>query len=522
METFYYEREATWVREAGGAIVAYETWLETQDDEQQREIERYNRDDCVSLAELHHWLLRLRSEAEKQYGVVFPWKAPEAPPERKPETRQAEIEAQELSDRLLSGLPEDLAGASAEEKARWMMAQLVHYHRREARPAWWWYFERLDKSSEDLVHDSESIGMLELDATVPPEVAKRSVIYTYSFPPQDHKLAPGDTIIDPVTRKGAGALVSINDAGLRIKRGPSFCDVDHPRALIPKKIIRDPEVRAAVRRLASSIIDSTVESSPFRAAVDILLARSPRVHGHARGEELQRYMFDLADVKRIVRQLDASYLFIQGPPGSGKTYNGGRLIVDLLRRGMRVGVAATAHKAIHNLLHEVERVSQEEGCRFSGLKRFSSSDNQYVSKLGDQALIANGEEIDEFKKPGYNLIAGTKWLFADPSIQVDYLFIDEAGQVALADALAMATSARNVVLLGDPLQLAQVSQGVHPAIAGLAAGASVLEHLLGEAKTISRDRGVFLEKTWRMHPDVCRFISTVVYDGRPGIGTRTR
>ena len=88
--------------------------------------------------------------------------------------------------------------------------------------------------------------------------------------------------------------------------------------------------------------------------------------------------------------------------------------------------------------------------------------------------------------------------------------IDEAGQVSLADALAMATAARNVILLGDPLQLAQVSQGTHPP----GTGASVLEHLLGDHATIPPDKGVFLERTRRMHPDVCRFISEVVYESR--------
>jgi uncharacterized protein len=516
VEAFYYEREATWVRDTGGAIVAYETWLEARQDEILLEIERYNRDDCVSLAELHAWLLDLRNEAEQQYGITFEWKGPEEQQEQKPETREAEIEAAQLSESLLEGLPKDLGEANAEEKARWMMAQLVHYHRREARPAWWWFYERRDKSPEELVDDSESIGRLDLNASVPPEVDKKSLVYTYSFPPQEYKLAPGDTVIDPLTRKSAGTLTLIEESTgtLRLKRGPSFRDIDHPRALIPKKIIGDAEVRTDVRRLASTLVGQRPDASPFRAAVDILFRCAPRVQGVLAGNDLQHDAFDIREVKEILHCLDDSYLFIQGPPGSGKTYNGARLIVDLLRNGKRVGVSATAHKAIHNLLHEVERVASGEHYHFSGLKRFSDVENQFNSALGEHALIANASKIDDFTDAAHNLIAGTKWLFADPSIKVDYLFIDEAGQVALADALAMATASRNVVLLGDPLQLAQVSQGVHPTDGGLSAGASVLEHLLGDAKTIPRDRGFFLEKTWRMHPNVSGFISSVVYDGR--------
>src|SRR4029077_1865671 len=114
--------------------------------------------------------------------------------------------------------------------------------------------------------------------------------------------------------------------------------------------------------------------------------------------------------------------------------------------------------------------------------------------------------------PDVQLLAGTAWLFSRPGLdgRLDDLVIDEAGQVSLADALAMGTAARNLILLGDPLQLAQVSQGVHPA----GAGAPVLEHLLGDASTIPEDRGVFLEKSFRMHPAVSAFISEIVYAGR--------
>jgi superfamily I DNA and/or RNA helicase len=110
------------------------------------------------------------------------------------------------------------------------------------------------------------------------------------------------------------------------------------------------------------------------------------------------------------------------------------------------------------------------------------------------------------------LAAGTAWLFAHPKFDraLDYLFVDEGGQVSLADALAMGTSARNLILLGDPLQLGQVLQGTHPE----GAGASVLEHLLGEAATIPEDRGIFLERTFRLHPDVCRYVSDAFYEGR--------
>jgi uncharacterized protein len=93
---------------------------------------------------------------------------------------------------------------------------------------------------------------------------------------------------------------------------------------------------------------------------------------------------------------------------------------------------------------------------------------------------------------------------------LDVLFVDEAGQVSLADVVAIGGSAKSIVLLGDPNQLPQVSQGTHPD----GAEASALEHLLGDVRTVSPDRGVFLPTTRRLHPDICTFISEVFYDGR--------
>jgi uncharacterized protein len=126
--------------------------------------------------------------------------------------------------------------------------------------------------------------------------------------------------------------------------------------------------------------------------------------------------------------------------------------------------------------------------------------------------IENEEKIEPIRDEETRLIAGTAWLFAREELdqELDVLVIDEAGQVSLADALAMGTAARSVILLGDPLQLAQVSQGVHPGDTG----ASVLEHLLADDATVPPDRGIFLEHTRRMHPDVCRFVSEVIYDER--------
>jgi uncharacterized protein len=384
---------------------------------------------------------------------------------------------------------------------------LLEYHRREARPAWWWYFERCGMTPEELVEDAESIGCLEAADNAPPARRKRSLIYTLNFPPQDHKLAPG-LATDPATRQSAGEILEIDDATgtLKLLRGPKLAGTALPEAIIPGGPYRDHDQRMALFRLAESIHKG---DRRYPALEAVLQRERPRIDGLSETEPVHTINVD--EMKSRALALNSSYLFIQGPPGAGKTWAGARLIAHLLQNGKRVGVAAQSHKAIHNLLNEIEKFAREKGVKFRGLKK-SSGDNPESVYEGD--FITSEEQFARFveEAKSVKLLAGTAWLFSRQELDrsLDYLVIDEAGQVALADALAMGTAAKNLVLLGDPLQLAQVSQGLHPP----GSGASVLEHLLGEAPTIPVDRGIFLEKSYRMHPSVCAFISEIVYAGR--------
>src|SRR5919109_733626 len=258
--------------------------------------------------------------------------------------------------------------------------------------------------------------------------------------------------------------------------------------------------RAALRRLGEVVADG---GAGYVAAQALLRRDPPRTRRAAPGEPLPQNDVDAA--RRLATELDESYLVVQGPPGSGKTYLGARLIVQLISLGRRVGVAATSHKAIHNLLREVEDVARREGVSFRGLKKGSKYEGPFITTSGDQAYFSDPDD-------DVLLLAGTSWLFSREEMEgvVDTLFVDEAGQGSLADALAMGTCARNLVLLGDPQQLAQVSQGTHPE----GAGASALKHVLAGEDTIPPERGLFLSITWRMHPDVSRFVSAVSYEGR--------
>jgi predicted RecB family nuclease len=477
VEAMYpFERDAE-VTEAGGSILAYQEYLASRDESRLVAIADYNADDCRSTQGLRDWLLAERGSAG--YHDV----APPSPPSEQQLARHAEVER--LEEALLAG---------GEDPGKRLLADLLQYHRREARPEWWAYFDRLGRTAAELRDDDpEAIGDLLPADDVPLGEVAQSYLHPLRFPPQQHKLSPG-IAVDPVTQRGY-EIPRIDDAAglVWLKRGKASLYKPLPTALIPPKPIPQTAQQAALRALAEQATGTLQGPS---AAFELVLRVPPRLRGETLGKR--------------VANLDGSALFIQGPPGSGKTYTGARLICDLLDAGKRVGVAATSHKAIANLLDEVECAAQETGTTFRGLKKSGGGNpesvygSDHVASSADNAAFPPDGEV--------TLIAGTPWLWAREELRgsVDVLFVDEAGQMALADALAIAAAGRAMVLLGDPQQLAHVSQGTHPR----GSGVSVLEHLLGDRETVPPGEGVFLERTWRMHPDVCRFVSRAMYEGR--------
>ncbi len=470
------ERRAE-VQDGGASIVVFERWMQTSDPELLRQIDEYNREDCVATRLLRDWLLELRAEALARFGP-FPEVVPEEP---RPVSEQRLERA---------ALREELVEAGEE-----LAAQLLDYHQREQKPVWWAFFDRLEQTPEELVEDAESIGQLE--AVSGPEPVKKSQAYVLSFPPQQHKLGQGQDVLDPETGDRAGEIVELDREKRRLvlKRGPKLADVALPEALIPAGPYFTREQEDALARFGRSLI-ARDDRYP---ALESILRREPF------GRPIQTT--DLEEMKELVLGLDGRHLVIQGPPGSGKTWTSGRLIAHLIAQGQRVGVASTSHKAIHNLLNEVEAGAAELGLEFRGLKKASGGNPEsFYESAHVESVTASEDCVD------CELAAGTAWLFAHERHEatLDYLFVDEAGQVSLADSLAMGTCARNIVLVGDPLQLDQVIQGTHPA----GSGESVLKHLLGEDATVAVDRGLFLERTFRLHPDVCRYISEEFYEGR--------
>jgi uncharacterized protein len=214
---------------------------------------------------------------------------------------------------------------------------------------------------------------------------------------------------------------------------------------------------------------------------------------------------------RVAANLDQTTLAIQGPPGSGKTFCGARMVCELVRLGKRVGIAATSHKVIRNLLDAVAKEADGSGINVR-LAHKNGDDAEEGGESRVKSLVDNNAALEALQSGDANVVGGTAWLWAREEFEaaVDVLFVDEAGQMALANVIAIAHAANSLVLLGDPQQLEQPRKGSHPD----GVNASALEHILAGSQTISADHGIFFPVTWRLSPAICRFTSEIFYDDR--------
>jgi uncharacterized protein len=271
--------------------------------------------------------------------------------------------------------------------------------------------------------------------------------------------------------------------------------------------VNTKELAAALLRIGEHVADKGFSDlQKYIAAQDLLLRTPPRL-----GNEPIRMQTEtpVEAATRIILKLPGGVLPIQGPPGAGKTFTGARMICSLVQAGKRVGVTANSHKVIRNLLDEVVRAADEFNIRLQCAQRVpeNQDDVPRISFITDNAgtygYLLSGE---------CQVAAGTAWLWARPEALdlVDVLFVDEAAQMSLANVLAVSHACKTLVLLGDPQQLDQPVKGSHPE----GTDVSALDHLLVGKPTIGANEGLFLEETWRLHPDVCAFTSELFYEGR--------
>ena len=484
-----FHRLETTVREGGGSIIAYETWLETRAGELLESIRAYNEEDCRSTLSLRDWLLdEMRPEAEREFDVNFRLLVPEEDDVLPEPAWMPTVNA--LIRRLGHGLPADPGQDDADQAERRLLALLLLYHRRESKPEWWRHFELADMTLVELEYERDALSGLVRMHDVEPVPFKRSLDYAFTFPPQEFKLDLGK-VLDQQTGE-THTLVAIEDDRIFLRRGKD-ARPPAPAALIPAKPIDGGPLRSALVALATELADGR---NPSSAARSILRREPPDLRSG-------RLAPDSDSLISATIGLVESNLPVQGPPGTGKTFLGARMVVGAMKAGMRVAITAFSHAAIQNFLDMIEEHAVEIGFEFQGMYK----GHGYASRFG---LVDSCDENKEADRD-FELVAGTAWLFCRPEHRRRFgrLFIDEAGQFSLANAIAVAPAAESIVMLGDPQQLPQVTKADHPE----GSGASVLEHLLNGNSTISASRGVLLDESWRMHPEVCAFVSERSYDG---------
>jgi uncharacterized protein len=516
IEHLYRPKRSTEIATATESMVQYAAWMESNQPRDWKNspilksIRDYNEDDCKSTSELLQWL----REIATKHGIP----AAESKSEMSnQESAEKELPPEvEVRHKAIDGLRKQGDPVSL------TLSDLVDFHRREEKPMWWRMFDRADATAEELQDDSGCIhGVRSIGS---PVAEKQSQVQTYQFDPsQECKLADdGKTKVmfshDLSTSLSLTSL-DLNTGTLQLKvsnrvlaakfRGkfPQF------GSLIKNEYVSAKPIQAALTEIANRQLSSQLHQS-----ISSLLNRlAPTITLRVDGEST------IHAAIRVANEMTGGCLVIQGPPGTGKTYTAAHVVDDLLGKGKTVGVTSNGHKAIVNLLVSCGQVAQKGGRELQGIKVAGDQESDLFKDNPQLRYVPTAKDADSAYSSG--VVGGTAWLFSLPEWEnrLDYLFIDEAGQVSLANAIAMAQSAHNIILIGDQMQLEQPIQGTHPGDAGL----SSLQYALKDLDTsqpdfpkfhavIDSDYGLFLSESRRMHPSICQFISESIYEGRLG------
>ncbi len=479
------------------------------------EIGDYNLYDCRSTRKLRDWLFTRAIEA----GV--PPRGPQ------PVADDGDIEIDDDLARQLSAFAgDDPTTRTAEQQAVAMLAAARGYHRREDKPFWWGHFDRLNAPVDEWA-DTTGVFLVEsaavqADWQVPPRARKPQrrtrlrgaiasgelrhgeVYALYEAP------APAGLAADP-DRRGCGSatILESDEDGTEIvilerepKHGSVFQQL--PFALTPGAPVGTKPLRESIESVVAQV-GSALPDLPSTPVIDILVRRPPRTRS---GAALPRTGDTVADLTAALRDLDSSYLAVHGPPGTGKTHTAARVIAALVNEHQwNIGVVAQSHSVVENLFRDLIAAGvdpQRVGKKTSGAGPWRNlGTDEFGSFLAENAAGNAG-----------CVVGGTAWDFAHPTRiergSLDLLAVEEAGQFSLANTIAVAPAARNLLLLGDPQQLPQVSQGTHPE----PVDASALGWLVESAYTLPPERGYFLDRSHRMHPAVCAAVSRLSYGGR--------
>jgi uncharacterized protein len=519
IEHLYRGKRTGAVASAGQSIVYYANWIESGESADWNKsplltkIRDYNRDDCESTVQLCDWLLARQAETK----IAFIPK----PARTVPEDRDPEIEAkiQEHRD-LVTKLERKISAEKNAEKKRLhtLFLHLLEFHRREGKPAWWRLFSRMAAESEELTDDLDCLGDAHLQPTKTEQV-KKSKVFTYKFDPnQDTKIHAGDRVYATPRTDATFEVTHLDEEGtVQVKIGDKSLgeafegEAPTITSFVPQETVSPAAMRAAVQEIVTEWVSTTRAPA---CLLNFLRRDPPKIPGVTGLLMKQGETIEAAAIRSALCMRDST-LCLQGPPGTGKTTTAAAMILALVKAGHSVGITSNSHKAIENLL----RACCEKGDR--GFKAIKVGGDSGIAAEYPQVIHTNQtkESIHAFKD---GVIGGTAWLFSRPEWagNLDYLFIDEAGQVSLGNLVAVSRSAKNLILLGDQMQLEQPTQGHHPG----ESGESALSYYLQSHATIPNTLGLFLPVTHRLQPQICRFISEMIYEGRlqPAPGNENR
>jgi predicted RecB family nuclease len=473
----------------------------------------YNKDDCDSTLYLRNWLESCRNElTEKGHTVLRP-ELKAGDPSAEVSEKQQKVDA--LRARLLADIPD--VDRTPEQQARWLLAYMLDYHRREDKATWFEYFRLKEMPDEDLLDESKAVSGLTFVERVSFEGYKtktgvKSAVDRYSYPDQELELEAGDDLKSKDEKTFEIVALDRIARTMDLRKTSKTAEL-HPAALfefthIPSKAQEESLFQIGETVANAGTIDAA-ELTKRSVVYDMLLARAPRLRSGPFADRPDEGPTEFA--VRAGIELDGSVLAIQGPPGAGKTYTGARMICELVRQGKKVGIAASSHKVIRNLMDAVIGESEKTGLK---LRVGHRCDPERDPADGTTIVVHDKNEpaFDAICSGEVHVLGGTSWLWARPEFEssVDVLFLDEAGQLSLANVIAIARAGKSLVLLGDPRQLEQPRKGSHPD----GVNVSGLQHLLGAHQTIPKDRGIFLPITWRLAPNICAFTSEMFYEKR--------
>ena len=508
LEPLYGFKRNTLLPDANAALANLQANLELGDvpsieEETKATVSAYNKDDCSSAAGLRDWLETLRDQLLAD-GEDIP--RPE-PGDGSPTERITDwlMKINPLIEQLTAGIPADPEKRDKEQQGLWVLANIIDWHRREDKAVWWEYFRLRDLSAEELMDERTGLSGL----TFVNEVGgtERAPIHRYKFPPQENEFRGGENLCNCGGNKIMAKVtaISFEDYSIDIKKRQDS-KATHPHAVfahdhVPIQVLADSLVR-----LAEHVVNDGLRGEGrYRAARDLLLKETPRISG----QKLHREGETTVDAAvRLCGHLEGGILAIQGPPGTGKTFTGAQMICELVRQGKTVGITANSHKVIRNLIDAAIGAAEESGVDLRCCHKAAEIED-------DQPRLCftkKNEELFDMLGNGVNVGGGTAWLWArsEASEIIDVLFVDEAAQMSLANVLAVSQAANTVVLIGDPQQLDQPMQGSHPD----GTKVSALDHILAGKQTIRPEQGLFLEETWRLHPDICTYTSELFYESK--------